>query len=249
MTVSPADKKSRPAGAIAISGEVVRVAVTGIDVTGRVFRDAATVLMLDRCDCVIRTRFQPILDSSLLAVFDYPRADPELRISQGRVLLNDSEMSSGYFQVVMALQFPQLVKVTADLRESQTIIQKLDPPPVAKILERPVTQSKVRRSERVVIQIPVIVFGQNANGHMFEEKTSTMTVNAHGALVALKTEIHLQKPLLLVHARTQSEVQCRVVHRKEIDPGRLEVGMEFASSLPSFWGINFPPEDWTPADR
>ena len=120
---------------------------------------------------------------------------------------------------------------------------------IAKTPQKPVNQTKVRRSERVVIQIPVIVFGQNTNGHMFEEKTNTVSVNAHGALVTLKSEINLQKPLLLVHTRTQSEVQCRAVHRKEIDPGRLEFGLEFASSLPTFWDINFPPDDWTPWDH
>ncbi len=45
------------------------------------------------------------------------------------------------------------------------------------------------------------------------------------------------------------EVQCRVVYRKEIEKGRYEVALEFSKPFPRFWGINFPPEDWNPAER
>jgi hypothetical protein len=45
------------------------------------------------------------------------------------------------------------------------------------------------------------------------------------------------------------EVQCRVVYRKELEKGRFEVALEFSKPFPRFWGINFPPEDWNPAER
>ncbi len=109
--------------------------------------------------------------------------------------------------------------------------------------------SNNRRSVRVTIEFCVTVFGQNSDGKIFAEKTKTVTVNAHGALVVLEAHIDPQKPALLVNTKTGTEVQCRIAHRKETEKSRFEIGLEFASPQPKFWGMNFPPEDWDPADR
>jgi|SRR5665213_1469356 len=106
-----------------------------------------------------------------------------------------------------------------------------------------------RRSQRVVIDFPVSVFCQGSDGKIFVETTSTLTVNAHGALIILKKDVASEKPALLSNPKTQMEVQCRVVYRKEIDKDRYEIALEFANPFPRFWGINFPPEDWNPAER
>jgi hypothetical protein len=106
-----------------------------------------------------------------------------------------------------------------------------------------------RRSLRVVIDIAVSVFGHDLEHKIFQEKTSTLTVSAHGASVVLNTNIDPQKPALLINCKTGATVQCRVAHRKELDKGRVEIGFEFENPLPKFWAINFPPEDWNPADR
>jgi len=106
-----------------------------------------------------------------------------------------------------------------------------------------------RRSQRVVIDIPVTIFGKSADGKIFTENTKTVTVNAHGALVTLNFEIDTQKSALLLHAKTGTQVQCRVAYRKETKKGCFDVGLEFAAPNPKLWGITFPPEDWNPADR
>jgi hypothetical protein len=109
--------------------------------------------------------------------------------------------------------------------------------------------SAKRRSQRVVIDVPVTVFGQSSSGKIFTENTKTVTVNAHGALVTLNVDIDPQKSALLLHAKTGTQVQCRVAYRKETKKGCFDVGLEFASPNPKLWGITFPPEDWNPADR
>ena len=101
-----------------------------------------------------------------------------------------------------------------------------------------------RRSSRVVIDIPVEVYGQSPDGKVFHEETCTLVVNAHGALISLATEIGLQQMVLLVHKTTRNEIECRVAYRKEIKKGRAEVGIEFVSPSPQFWAIAFPAEDW-----
>jgi hypothetical protein len=106
-----------------------------------------------------------------------------------------------------------------------------------------------RRSSRVVIEMPVTVFGQSTDRKMFHEQTKTITVSAHGALVSLKSSIDSVRPVLIVNPRTQLEAQCRVAYRKDLAGGVVEIGLEFSTSLPKFWGIHFPPEDWDPAER
>jgi hypothetical protein len=106
-----------------------------------------------------------------------------------------------------------------------------------------------RRSMRVVIDFPVSVFGQSSDGKIFAEKTKTVTVSAHGALITLKADIDSRKPILLANTKTGMQVQCRIPSRKDSKNGAFEVSLEFANPLPEFWGINFPPEDWNPAER
>jgi hypothetical protein len=130
-----------------------------------------------------------------------------------------------------------MASTTLDLQESTK---------AKKTAARP---SNSRRSQRVVIDFPVSVFGQGVDGKIFAETTVTLTVNAHGALIVLKKDVDPEKPALLGNPKTQMEVQCRVVYRKEIEKGRYEIGLEFAQPFPRFWGINFPPEDWNPAER
>ena len=109
--------------------------------------------------------------------------------------------------------------------------------------------SNSRRSQRVVIDFPVTLFGQSVNGKIFEEKTNTLSVSAHGALITLKEDVDSKKPVLLSNPKTQIEIQCRVVHRKQNQKGQFEIGLEFSKPVAKFWRINFPPEDWNPSER
>lgn len=106
-----------------------------------------------------------------------------------------------------------------------------------------------RRSSRVTISIPVTVYGKGSDGKVFFEETSTQIVNAHGGLLLLNTLISRNQIVILVNRKKGSEVNCRVVFLKSIGPSQHEVGLEFDSPQPRFWGITFPPPDWNNADR
>jgi hypothetical protein len=129
---------------------------------------------------------------------------------------------------------------------SMTILNLREPNGASKGANR---HGSSRRSQRVVIDFPVTLFGKSQDGKIFVENTNTQTVSAHGALVYLKKDVNTQSPALLGNPKTQMEVQCRVVHRKEIAKDKYEIGLEFSTPVPKFWGINFPPEDWDPAER
>src|ERR1700730_6729675 len=71
-----------------------------------------------------------------------------------------------------------------------------------------------RRSSRVVIDIPVSVFGQDLNGRVFREDAVTTSVSAQGALLTLSSEVGSEKPLLLINRKSGNETQCRVAYKK-----------------------------------
>ena len=50
-----------------------------------------------------------------------------------------------------------------------------------------------RRSERVMLQIPILVKTDSAEHEHFEEETHTLVVNAHGGLVKLEMEVEIWK--------------------------------------------------------
>lgn len=107
---------------------------------------------------------------------------------------------------------------------------------------------KKRRTQRVQIMMPVIVRG-TAKGQVFEEKTQTITVNAHGCLVLLKTTIERTQEVMLVNSKTAEELPCQVMFIGQRDGDRMQVGLQFAERSPLFWRIMFPPEDWDPSQR
>jgi hypothetical protein len=97
--------------------------------------------------------------------------------------------------------------------------------------------------------IPVEILGQQVSGKMFRQETRTLVVSAHGALLTLRMTSQIKPSILMIHKKTRAEVQCRVISLKESEPGKWELGLEFVTPQPRFWGIAFPPEDWNNADR
>jgi len=103
-----------------------------------------------------------------------------------------------------------------------------------------------RRSQRVLLQVPVLVRGTNAEGREFEEGTETLSISAHGALVKLQAKLVSGAKVIVKHEGTQEEQETKVIFMGTTRGGKTEVGLEFASPRPSFWRVAFPPEDWSP---
>lgn len=101
-----------------------------------------------------------------------------------------------------------------------------------------------RRSERVMLQVPVVVRTTTRDGKTMEEETHTEVVNAHGGLMKLKTEVLAGQPISLVNAKTKVEQSCRVVRVQHGAGTTSAVAFEFDEPSPQFWPITFPPADW-----
>ena len=103
-----------------------------------------------------------------------------------------------------------------------------------------------RRSQRILLSIPIVVSGRQANGSAFSERTKTQVVNAHGAAIQLRIPVLSGQELRIKNVATNEEITCTVA---DINPGSTdvpEVGIAFAKACPSFWRVAFPPEDWSP---
>jgi len=110
------------------------------------------------------------------------------------------------------------------------------------------TQRERRRSERVFLQVGVIVQGVTPEGRAFRERTKTLAVNVHGALIHLAEEVRPRGELVLTHEATGQQQTCRVVYTQPVKGNIRAVGIEFLVAAPKFWQISFPPDDWKPYD-
>ena len=105
--------------------------------------------------------------------------------------------------------------------------------------------SAVRRSQRLLIVVHVIVSGKNPAGSQFSEEAFTQVVNAHGALIVMRQIVSIGTHLRLKNKKTGEEIACTVVDLGDRVDQKSAVGVEFEKPSPFFWRVSFPPEDWS----
>ena len=110
---------------------------------------------------------------------------------------------------------------------------------------RPPPTANQRRSQRILLSVPLRVSGERLNGAPFVEHTKTLIVSAHGALLQLQEPVREGQPLNLKNVTTGEEVVCEVVDLNPGGSGLAEIGVEFAQANPQFWRVSFPPADWS----
>lgn len=92
-----------------------------------------------------------------------------------------------------------------------------------------------RRSERFPSRVTLMVCGQSTGKGPFKEETVTLSINSHGALLALCANVALGQRLLLINCQTWDEVETRVSRLAALDPQRTQVAVEFTQPAPDFW--------------
>jgi hypothetical protein len=103
-----------------------------------------------------------------------------------------------------------------------------------------------RRSQRVLMTVPVRVSGQSGAVLPFEEETHTRAISAHGALILVSTQVYRGQRLILSNVQTRAALECIVAHIDRRQGEHPHVGVEFMLPNPMFWHVAFPPKDWTP---
>ena len=105
-----------------------------------------------------------------------------------------------------------------------------------------------RRSQRVLLRLPILVIGRGPDGQHVSENAFTVNVSSRGALIQMSMRVEAGQKILCRNPDTLEEQFVRVVHLTPAAEGKSEVGVEFLTPAPKFWRISFPPDDWTPKD-
>jgi len=92
-----------------------------------------------------------------------------------------------------------------------------------------------RRSKRVQHKTSVMVRFQDANKNSISEKTHTMTVNDHGALILLAATAKTDQIIRLENLSSGEELLCRVASLGPTLMGKTQVAVEFITPKPGFW--------------
>ena len=101
-----------------------------------------------------------------------------------------------------------------------------------------------RRSERLKLNVPVIVMTETLEHIKVQEVTHTIVVNAHGGLLKLKMEVLVGQPIILTNLQTNHEQRCRVVRVEQLPAEEFGIAFEFEKRAPEFWSVTSPPADW-----
>jgi hypothetical protein len=101
-----------------------------------------------------------------------------------------------------------------------------------------------RRSERIILDVPLVVRGVAADNKIFEEVTSTLIVNAHGALLMLGMKVAVGQSVILMNPKNWDDCEGKVAYVGAPYAGLARVGIEFTRPAPDFWSVSSPPADW-----
>jgi hypothetical protein len=105
-----------------------------------------------------------------------------------------------------------------------------------------------RRSQRVLLRMPILVIGIDEKKQPLSEHTHTSVVSAHGGLIHLTMKVRVGQLLIIRNPETSEEQSCRVSYVKPVQDGESEVGLDFITPVSNFWHVAFPPSDWSPQD-
>lgn len=95
-----------------------------------------------------------------------------------------------------------------------------------------------------MLQMPVHIHLEAADGRLLRQDGFTQVVNAHGGLLEMETKLEPGQRMLLMNPKSRVEQSATVVNAKKSRDGGYAVGFEFDSPTPRLWAVVFPPEDW-----
>ena len=100
-----------------------------------------------------------------------------------------------------------------------------------------------RRASRVLIRIPIKIFGNDTGGVHIDASAEAVTVSRFGALLRAPLEPSRGTTLEILNALNEEMKEFRVVRvMKTVHEGLFELGVEMLNPATAFWGIPFPSE-------
>lgn len=99
-----------------------------------------------------------------------------------------------------------------------------------------------RKSQRVVVNLPVRVIAKNSAGTEISEDTTTVSVSPHGALLELEMKVRKGQKVVLQNPDTGDALECSIDYLGGSHDGRREIGVSFLLHNRTLWQISFPVE-------
>lgn len=102
--------------------------------------------------------------------------------------------------------------------------------------------SEKRRSDRVMLTLPLVVEGKDSKGQPFDNTARTITINRHGARIVTPRLLRAGQTITVTNLASRLKCQFRVVGpvSPATDRGG-EWGIECLDLKENIWGIQFPP--------
>jgi hypothetical protein len=98
-----------------------------------------------------------------------------------------------------------------------------------------------RRSERILMKIPVQVAGVDAHGKSFEERTFTLSINRNGAFISLCNSPRTGDHVIVTNLGTRQSCAFRLCDYGKHPSGEVTAwGIECLEPNSNFWRIRFP---------
>lgn len=99
-----------------------------------------------------------------------------------------------------------------------------------------------RRSDRLLLTVPLRIHGTDPRGVAFKEDARTVTLNRHGARIQVSHPLRSGQTVRLLNLVSHHEADFRVVGPTAPPSEKgSEWGVECLDSKENIWGIQFPP--------
>ena len=134
-------------------------------------------------------------------------------------------------------------EVEGKLLNSVKGVQKMEPLEVRSAGQRD-TQDR-RRSQRVILQVAVLIKAEIAGGNFAQAHAFSAVVNAHGGLLECPLRLTVGQRITLTNPQSGKEADSRVVQVQRTPGGSFTTAFEFAERSPQFWPVRLPPRDWS----
>jgi hypothetical protein len=101
-----------------------------------------------------------------------------------------------------------------------------------------------RRSQRVLLTIPVDVAWTTSDGEIVCEPAQTEVVNMHGCLLGMETDRFIPtRKLELNNGKTQEAAIARVIRFRGAGEKRVRFAVELNAPSEILWGVTIPPRN------
>jgi hypothetical protein len=99
----------------------------------------------------------------------------------------------------------------------------------------------IRRSDRVSLQLPLLVSGTSALGRESTISTKALVLSRHGVNILLDRELMPEAPLTVRCLETNKEAEASYAgSMREVSEG-ASIGLKFLDESVNLWNIDFPP--------